>query len=168
VGSDQLKDTAMKKLLLSAAFLAAFGLGIGIAQINVNPAIVQSVGANDLFQDIIGGNSAPYNSYATPGLLGNTTSVAYSVPLTAFTITQGVGTTWTIINPAGTLATGTFTFNATPTNGSRACFVSTQTQTAVTFTGNTGQTVTGAPTAMVAGTPVCFTYVTSVTTWFKA
>jgi hypothetical protein len=48
---------------------------------------------------------------------------------------------------AAALATGAFTFNATPTNGSRACFASTQTQTAVTFTGATGQTVVGTPVA---------------------
>lgn len=156
----------MKKLL---AIGTAFALltGLAFAQ-SISVPQVTGVGASDLFQDVVGGQPQAQSQYATAGLINNTTSVAYSVPLTAFTITQVVGTTWTIINPAGTLATGTFTFNASPTNGARACFVSTQTQTAVTFTGNTGQTVTGAPTAMVAGTPICFTYVASVSTWFKA
>jgi hypothetical protein len=158
----------MKKLLLACAAALTFAGGVAVAQLNTGLPQVASVGATDLFQDIVQGTPQPYNVYTTAGLLNNTTSVAYSVPVTAFTITQGVGTTWTIINPAGTLATGTFTFNATPTNGSRACFVSTQTQTAVTFTGATGQTVTGAPTSMAAGTPACFTYVSSVSTWFKS
>lgn len=154
----------MKILALLAGLLAA---GSAFAQVPTVPT-VSSVGATDLIQDVVNGTPQAQSYYATAGLIGNTTSVAYSVPVTAFTITQGVGTTWTIINPAGTLGTGTFTFNATPTNGSRACFVTTQTQSAVTFTGNTGQTVTGAPTSMSAGTAVCFSYVSSVSTWFKA
>jgi hypothetical protein len=158
----------MKKLFaLGLAGAIALGAVAAISQTITIPQVT-SVGATDLFQDVVGGNPVVGNQYALAGLLTNTTSVAYSVPLTAFTITQGVGTTWTIIAPAGTLATGTFTFNASPTNGARACFVSTQTQTAVTFTGNTGQTVVGAPTAMVAGTAVCFTYVTSASSWIKA
>jgi hypothetical protein len=157
----------MKKLLLAAVAALSLVAGVALAQLN-SATIVSSVGATDLFPDTIGGAPQPSTQFAPAGLISNTASVAYSVPLTAFTITQGAGITWTIINPAGTLATGTFTFNATPTNGSRACLVSSQTQTAITFTGNTGQTVTGAPTALVAGTPVCFTYVASVSTWFKA
>jgi hypothetical protein len=160
----------MKKLLLGASALVVAALmGAGVhAQINTNPAQVQSVGAADLFLDVLGGIPSPSGTYATPGLMSNTNSVSLSVPLTGFAITQGVGTTWTIIQPAAALATGAFTFNATPTNGSRACFASTQTQTAVTFTGATGQTVVGAPGAMVAGTPVCFTYVASTSTWYKS
>ena len=157
----------MNKLLYGAGALLLVAVGAALAQIPTPPTVL-SVGATDLFLDVVGGVPTPNAQYAPAGLLGNTTSVAYSVPLTAFTITQGVGTTWTIINPAGTLATGTFTFNATPTNGSRACFVSTQTQTAVTFTANTGQSVVGNPTSMVAGTAVCFTYVASTSTWYKA
>jgi hypothetical protein len=159
-----------KKLLLGVAGLFALAIGgvIGAqAQLNTLTSVL-SVGAGDMFLDVVGGAPSPTASYATAGLISNTTSVAYSVPLTAFTITQGTGVTWTIINPAGTLANGTFTFEAAPTNGSRACIVSSQTQSAITFTGASGQTVTGAPSALVAGTPVCFTYVSSVSTWFKA
>jgi hypothetical protein len=159
----------MKKFL-AGTLAAAIALIVGgpvLAQTYPVPQVT-SVGAADLFQDVVGGYGQAQSYYAPPGLIGNTASVAYSVPVTAFAITQGVGTTWTIIAPAGTLATGGFTFNASPTNGSRACFVSTQTQTAVTFTGATGQTVTGAPSAMVAGTPICFTFVAAVSTWFKS
>lgn len=156
----------MKKLLALGAGLAIL-CGAALAQ-SISVPLVTGVSAADLFQDVVGGQPQAQSQYATAGQIGNTTSVSLTVPLTAFTITQGVGTTWTIIQPAGTLATGTFTFNASPTNGSRACFVSTQTQTAVTFTGNTGQTVVGAPTAMVANTAVCFVYVASTSTWYKS
>jgi hypothetical protein len=159
-----------KKLLLGAAGLLLVGIGAAIAQLPT-PSSVLSVGATDLFLDVVGGAPSPTASYATAGLIGNTASVAYSVPLTAFTITQGVGTTWTIINPAGTLATGTFTLSPSPTNGSRACFVSTQVQSAVTFTANTGQSIVNGPgsTSMAtAGTPICFTYVSSISSWIKA
>ena len=163
----------MKKLLLlgSAGLLAVAGV-IGIAQAQLNTLTsVLSVGASDMFPDVVNGVPSPATPYATAGLIGNTASVAYSVPVTGFSITQGVGTTWTIINPAGTLATGTFTLSPSPTNGSRACFVSTQVQSAVTFTANTGQSIVNGPgsTSMAtAGTPICFTYVSSISSWIKA
>jgi hypothetical protein len=157
----------MKKLLLSAAAAVLLGVsGYAIAQTIVVPQVA-SVNAGDLFLDVVNGVPTAPGVYASAGQIGNVASVSYSVPVTAFSITQGTAVTWTVLNPAGTLATGTFTFEAAPTNGTRACVVTTQTQTAMTFTGNTGQTVTGAPTAMAAGTPVCFLYVASVSTWFR-
>jgi hypothetical protein len=153
--------------LAVAAVLAVGVIGGLLAQQTTYVPTVASVGSTDLFQDVVGGSPSAQSVYATAGQITDTVSIAYSVPLTGFAITQGVGVNRTIINPAGTLATGGFTFNATPTNGASACFSSTQTVTAATFTGNTGQTVTGAPTTMSAGTSVCFIYVASVSTWFK-
>lgn len=148
--------------------LLALSLLSGTAYAQVLPIpIVPQVGANDLFQDVVGGMPSAQSAYATAGQINNVVSVVQTVPLTAFTITQAQGVTWTAINPAGTLATGTFTFEPIAVNGSRACFVSSQTQTAVTFTANTGQSVSGNPTSMVAGTAVCFTYIAASSTWFK-
>ena len=157
----------MKKLLLATVVGGLIVGGVTLAQ-NINIPQVTSIGPSDLFQDLVGGNPQAGNYYASAGQITSVASVAYSVPSTGFSITQGTDVTWTVINPAGTLATGTFTFNAAAIQGSRACIVSTQTQTAITFTGATGQTVTGAPSALVAGTPVCFVYIASVSTWFKA
>lgn len=89
-----------------------------------------------------------------------------SVPLTGFAITIPNGVSKYMINPAGTLATGTFTMPAAPTEGQSLTVSSTQTQTAVTFTANTGQSfAVTAPTAMVAKTPITFRYLAGV--WYQ-
>ena len=44
-----------------------------------------------------------------------------SVPLTGFSLTFANGQTYWQIQPAGTLATGTFTFEPNPGDGAREC-----------------------------------------------
>lgn len=90
------------------------------------------------------------------------------VPTTGFTLTApnpNVATLY-ILNPAGTLATGTLTMPASPNDGGNFCVMSTQTQTALTVTANTGQTVGGtAVTALVAYQPRCWRYIGATSTW---
>lgn len=57
------------------------------------------------------------------------------VPLTGFTITARNGKL--ILNPAGTLATGTVTFPISPPDGAMFQLMSTQTQTAITLSAPT-------------------------------
>lgn len=161
----------MKKILFAAALvLSALG-GLAIAQ-QVTLPQVQTVGPTDLFQDIPrGAPGGGTNYYATAGQIAGVPSYVQVVPLTAFTLTFGNSQTWYLLNPAGTLATGTITMAPAPADGQRECVVSTQTQTAITFTANTGQTIStnpAIPTALVAGTPVCFTFVAASATWFRA
>lgn len=93
-------------------------------------------------------------------------AMVVSVPLTGFTITIADGVTCYVINPAGTLATGTFTMPANPQEGQLLTIGSTQTQTAVTLTANTGQTfAVAAPTALTAGISVMFRYLATV--WYR-
>jgi hypothetical protein len=159
------------KRILSLALLAITGAaaaGLALAQ-SYPPPQVQTVGPTDLFQDIVRGAPSPSSVYATAGQIAGVPSYVYSVPLTAFSLTFGNSQTWYILNPAGTLATGTFTFAPNPADGQRECVADSQIQTAVTFTANTGQSVVGAPTAEASANWVaCFTYVASVATWFKA
>ncbi len=88
------------------------------------------------------------------------------IPLTGFTITVDDGVSSLILNPAGTLATGTITLPANPYEGQYLELVSTQTQTALTVTANTGQTIVGAAvTALVAVTAVKYYYL--ATKWYR-
>ena len=87
---------------------------------------------------------------------------------TAFTFTFGNTQTNYIIRPAGTLATGTLTAAPNPADGQRECFLSTQTQTALTWNANTGQSISGAPTAGVANTAVCMVYEAAAATWYRS
>jgi hypothetical protein len=94
------------------------------------------------------------------------------VPLTAFSIAPQ--SSLLVLNPAGTLATGTVTLPTNPKDGQRLRIISTQTQTALTVTAGTGDTVVPSVTALVANTPVELAYSLNGTStgvnarsWFK-
>jgi hypothetical protein len=80
----------------------------------------------------------------------------YKVPLTGFSIAPQSNKL--VINPAGTLATGTVLMPLNPLDGQTLRVVSSQTQTAITFTANTGDSIVGSITALVANTPVEYSY----------
>lgn len=80
----------------------------------------------------------------------------FYVPLTGFSIAPQ--TSQLVLNPAGTLATGTVLLPLNPADGQRMRVSSTQTQTAITFTANTGDSIVGSITALVANTPVEYAY----------
>jgi hypothetical protein len=97
------------------------------------------------------------------------------VPLTGFSISPVSSDL--VLNPAGTLATGTVTFPTNPIDGQRLTITSTQTQTAITLTAGTGDTINNAVTALVANTPVTYRYSlngaigtagTNARTWFRS
>jgi hypothetical protein len=99
------------------------------------------------------------------GLNGVLQSYDYQVPTTGFSYTFAAGITNLIMNPAGTLATGTITMPASPADGMTITFSSTQTITALTVNGNTGQIIVGAPTTLTAGAVVVLVYRLSASTW---
>jgi len=90
----------------------------------------------------------------------------YQVLTTAFSYTFAAGTNVLVINPAGTLATGTITMPASPADGMTISFSSTQSITALTVAGNTGQSIVGNPSTMLAGGAATFVYRLSNTTWY--
>lgn len=97
-------------------------------------------------------------------------SQGYSVqvPTTGFTITIADNVSDLILNPAGTLATGTITMPANPIDGQKIRISSSQIQTALTLSPNSGQSIKNAPTALAtAGVGVGYTYQLSATTWFR-
>ena len=90
----------------------------------------------------------------------------YQVLTTGFSYTFAAGTQTLIINPAGTLATGTITMPASPVDGMVITVVSTQQITALTLNGNTGQSVNTTTTFMSAGSALAYVYRSASTTWF--
>jgi hypothetical protein len=91
----------------------------------------------------------------------------YQVLTTGFTYTFAAGTQVLVINPAGTLATGTVTMPAAPVDGMNITISSTQQITALTINGNTGQSIVGNTTALKAGGAQTFIYRLSNTTWYN-
>jgi hypothetical protein len=164
----------MKRFLLAAvgiAALIAVGSGVYAAQFVVPTAGavgVQHLNQGDLVPYAAGGIGGVPTPYADAGLVGGTLHEQDVVPLTAFTITPNNNTTLLFLNPAGTLATGTITFPASPGSAQAFCWLSSQTQTGVTMTANTGQSVVGtAVTAGVAGTSYCWRYIGATATWYR-
>ena len=90
----------------------------------------------------------------------------YQAPSTGFSYTFAAGVQVLVMQPAGTLATGTITMPASPADGMTITFSSTQTITALTVQGNTGQSITGQPTTFGAGSAATFVYRLSNTTWY--
>jgi hypothetical protein len=92
----------------------------------------------------------------------------YQAPTTGFSYTFAAGTNVLVMNPAGTLATGTITMPASPADGMTITFSSTEQITALTLSGNTGQTIGGTQvTLLPANSAVQFIYRLSTTTWYR-
>ncbi len=163
--------TTKRRLLgiCSALFLGSAAIGFAVAQ--VYPAVpkVVQVDPTDLFLDVVHGSPTTVSQYATAALIAGVPGYTYTVPLTGFSIAAANATQLLFLNPSGTLATGTVTFMPNPGAGQQFCIESSQTQTAITPTANTGQTISSiaAVSALVAGTPVCWYYNASLATWFR-
>ena len=91
----------------------------------------------------------------------------YQVLTTGFAYTFAAGTQVLVMNPAGTLATGTITMPAAPVDGMNITISSTQQITALTINGNTGQSIVGNAASMQAGGAQVFIYRLSNTTWYS-
>lgn len=102
------------------------------------------------------------------GTNGLIQSYDYQTPTTGFTYTFTPSSTGTVLvmNPAGTLATGTITMPASPVDGMTITFSSSQQITALTLNGNTGQSINGAVTLLPAKTAVTYVYRATGTTWW--
>lgn len=94
-------------------------------------------------------------------------SYSLQVPTTGFSITIADNTSALILNPAGTLATGTVTMPATPIDGQIVRVSSSQIVTGLTVSANSGQTISNAPTTLAAGAGFGYIYNVSGTNWFR-
>lgn len=160
----------MKKsvLIVGAALAFAISLSAALAQVIPVPQ-VQSMSQQDLVQVVPGGLPSAPEVFAPVGAIAAVEQYSYQIPLTGFTITVPNLVSFLYLNPAGTLATGTLTMMPNPSDGQRFCLQDTQTQTAITVTANTGQSLGGiaAPTALVANTRYCWFYNRPLATWIR-
>lgn len=93
-----------------------------------------------------------------------------NTPVTGFSLAISNYVSATLLSPAGTLATGTVTMPSNPVDGQEHTLISTQIITALTMSGNTGQSMAGAPTTLAANAGVTMKYRgTSPTsgTWYR-
>lgn len=90
----------------------------------------------------------------------------YQTPSTGFSYTFAAGTQTLVLNPSTTLATGTITMPPNPSDGMTITISSTKQITALTLSGNTGQTIVGGVSYLPANTAVAYVYRSSNTSWF--
>ena len=90
----------------------------------------------------------------------------YQTSTTGFSYTFAAGTQVLVMNPAGTLATGTITMPASPSDGMTITFSSSQQISALTLNGNTGQSVVSAVTFLPTKTGVSYVYRSANTSWY--
>lgn len=103
---------------------------------------------------LIGGAGGLVTQYASPSATG-------------FTVNLGsVSSTWLILTPTGTFATGTLVLPPTPSNQNELNISCTQIVTALTINGN-GKTVTGAPTTLAANGFFRLRYDSVNQTWYR-
>jgi hypothetical protein len=91
----------------------------------------------------------------------------YNAPTTGFSLTIANGIGRLVLDPAGTLATGTVTMPATPADGEEVGISSTQIITALTISGNSGQTMADTISTLGVGGCVTFKWVAAQTKWYR-
>lgn len=90
------------------------------------------------------------------------------VPTTGFSITILDGTELLVLNPSGTLSTGTVTMPPRPYDGYLIRISSTQIVTTLTLSGNSGQTVVDPITTIAVGGRTAYKYESASAKWWPA
>ena len=159
-----------KRFLIAAAAALSFGTAAFAQTIPV--PYVPSLGQSDAVAVIPGASPSAQSKYAAPGWVAGVEQYSYQVPLTGFAITVPAHNSLLYLNPAGTLATGAITMEATPSDGQKFCVEDTQTQTAVTVSAGAGSSMLtsiglGAVTALTANTKYCWYYNRPLSGWIR-
>jgi hypothetical protein len=163
----------MKILGIWLGLIAATGLGLAVAIGQITAPPRGPIAQTDLTQVIPLGQPSAQSVYSPTPSIGGVDYYSYQVPLTAFSITPANGISYLLLNPAGTLATGTLTMEAQPSDGQRFSIFTSQTQTAITVQANTGQTLDAGviglaqPTALTAKTTYTWRYFAPLATWVR-
>ena len=120
-------------------------------------------------QSLQGGTSGQYYhlTQADYDKLTRLNNIEYVTPSTGFNSTIGNTTGLYVINPAGTLASGTLVMPATPVDEQQVTIISTQTITALTHNGNTGQTLLNGLTTITSSIRATWIYRSADTTWYR-
>jgi hypothetical protein len=126
-----------------------------------------TAGPHNNLSGLQGGTSGEYYHLTSNETRNARNTIEYTTPTTGFSQTIANTTIFYIIEPAGTLASGTVTMPASPVDGQHVSILSTHTITSLTINANTGQSIKNVPTTMTANTSVSWIYKTSTTTWYR-
>lgn len=121
---------------------------------------------NDL-SGLQGGTSGEYYHLTANEVRNARNTIEYLVPTTGFSLTISNTTIYVILEPAGTLASGTVVMPASPVDNQVVTIATTATITALTHNPNTGDTLKGALTTLTANSNASWIYKTSTSTWYR-
>lgn len=125
--------------------------------------------SNELGFAVAGTQVAHFDTVGRFWNLGARADRSYSkqVPVTGFSITISDACGRLILDPAGTLATGTITMPAHPIDGQICKIASCDMITALTHLPSTGQTLNGALTTIATNGFAEYTYSTASASWYR-
>lgn len=141
---------------------------------SIPPFIVQntrsSLGAGWVWSGFYGYDSG--GTFFPQRALGTVPVHSVQAPTTGFNIALGSDVERLILNPAGTLATGTVVLPAAPHDGQDILIFTEQTISLLTLSVSstfiTGTTIVGGVTSLSAGTGVQFTYDSTNNIWYRS
>lgn len=153
--------------LIAGAALAAAVASVAVAQIPVPQ--VSIINPNDLVQVIPRGQPSAQSQYALPKQITSQMGYQKQSPVTGFAYTFGNADSLIVLTHTTTLAAGTITFAAAPSDGAEECIYAQNIVTALALAaGASTQTVQNAVTTIGAAARVCYLYSLSNQTWNRS
>lgn len=157
----------MKKLSwIAAAALVGFA-GAVLAQTIAVPQ-VQIINPTDLVQVVPGGIPSAQSKYAIPAQITSQMGYQKQSPITAFSYTFGNSQSLIVLTNSTTVAQGTITFAAAPSDGANECLYAQNIVTTLNLVAPTGQTLDNAVTTIGAAAQVCYLFSISNATWDRS
>lgn len=156
-----------KSLIAGLAVLVGF-CGAVVAQ-SVSVPQVSIINTDDLVQVIPHGKPSAQSVYSTPALLVAQRGYQVKSPVTAFSYTFGNSDSLIVLTNGTTVAQGTITFSAAPSDGAQQCLYAQNTVTTLGLAaGSASQTINNAVTTIAAAASVCYVYSLSSLTWNRS
>ncbi len=159
-----------KTFLASAMALVAFA-GLALAQTSpannqpVARPLVTIVNPTDTIAVNPRGVPSAQSTFLNPAQITSQSGYAKYSPLTAFSYTFSNSQSDIVLTHSTTIAQGTVTFAAAPSDGARECIFAQNTVTTLNLAANTGQSLNNAVTTIAAAARVCYLYSLANTTW---
>lgn len=158
----------MKKRILLAIGAGLFGFAVAAYAQSTPVPQVSIIGPNDLIQVVPNGVGSAQSLYAKPAQITSQMGYVKASPLTAFSYTFGNSQSILVLTHSSTIAQGTVTLAAAPSDGALECVFAQNIVTTLNSVANTGQTIDNAVTTIGAAAKVCYLYSLSTNTWDRS
>lgn len=156
------------RFALIAGALIAGVASYAVAQTITVPKVA-IINPTDLVQVLPGGVPSSQSVYAFPKQITSQMGYQKKSPITAFSYTFGNSDSLIVLTHSTTIAQGTITFAAAPSDGAQECLFAQNTVTTLNLAaGASTQTLNNAVTTIAAAAKVCYLYSLSNQTWDRS